>query len=96
MGLNIGIELARDQLDIDTKELEREFYDFLMEKFPKGGFALGWVKSEPRWDFDVRMPSWGGKFPYPFNSMYGAILEFILKKADYIDKDLKFRVYYSG
>lgn len=109
MGLNIGIEVKKQNDSygndgrnpkVEIAKLEDEFFEFLHNKFPLGGFGKGWVsfnERENEYDFDVRMFSYSSEFNknYPDTDMFLAITEFIYKEFSHLE-GIKLRTYWSG
>ena len=111
MGLNIGIEVEHQDDSYGAggrnpqgtpEEVEARFFAFLRERFPEGGFGMGWVHLRPQyngerwWDFDVRMFGYGSEFRQDQTVMYLAIYEFILSEFATTDGGLVTRAYWSG
>jgi len=110
MGLNIGIKV-KEQDDTyggegsnpegTIEEVEKRFYDFLNERFPKGGFGGGWVHyntSTHVYDFDVRMFRYSLEFEdkgYELKDMWLAITEFIYGEFSHLE-GIEMRTYWSG
>lgn len=110
MGLNIGIRVKK-QIEgymcegynpkgtID--EIEERFFNFLYNKFPKGGFGKGWVsfnEMKNEYDFDVSILKYGdllNKNGYNQKDIYLAITDFIYQNFSHIE-GINMTTYWSG
>ena len=108
MGLNIGIEVKKQTEGYGyegynpkgtIKEIETRFFEFLNNKFPKGGFGEGWVNlDEDGYDFDVRMFRYGSEFEesgHKMDDMWLAITEFVYDNFSHVS-GIEMTTYWSG
>ena len=107
MGLNIGVEVRKQAEGYmcegsnprgSIEEIEKDFFAFLSNRFPEGGFGGGWVSLKPRgkeewYDFDVRLFGYGKKVDV--SAMYLAITEYIFSHFSHVD-GIEMRTYWSG
>lgn len=111
MGLNIGIHVKKQSEGYGNEgcnpkgsqeEIEDRFFEFLNNRFPKGGFGGGWVHTPMEekgvYDFDVRVFRYGSELEangYKVKDMYLAITEFIYENFSHLE-GIKLETYWSG